>query len=222
MNSVEISQLQFSYSSGPTVLDIKYFSIKSGEKIFIYGPSGTGKSTLLNLLSGVLSPRTGSLKILDQDITKISQGGRDTFRGKNIGYIFQSFNLIPYLSVEENILLGKHFRGAPNDIKNRCHHLARDLNIFEHLSKKASQLSLGQQQRVACARALIEKPSIVIADEPTSSLDQKNTDEFMELLIKEWNELKFTLIFVSHDMDLAKYFDRKVALSEINRGGEHD
>lgn len=217
MNSVDIKNLEFAYSSGPRVLNIESLSIKSGEKVFIYGPSGTGKSTLLNLLSGVIVAQTGSVSILENDILKMSQSQRDLFRGKNIGYIFQSFNLIPYLTVEENILLGKSFRSSDAATKERAQKLSIDLNIADHMQKMASRLSLGQQQRVACARSLIEKPSILIADEPTSSLDQKNTDEFMGLLIKEWEQLKFTLIFVSHDMELAKYFDRSIALADINK-----
>lgn len=217
MNSVVIKNLEFAYSSGPRILNIESLSIKSGEKVFIYGPSGTGKSTLLNLLSGVIVAKTGSVNILENDILKMSQSQRDLFRGKNIGYIFQSFNLIPYLTVEENILLGKSFRSSEAATKDRAQKLSIDLNIADHMHKMASKLSLGQQQRVACARSLIEKPSILIADEPTSSLDQKNTDEFMGLLIKEWEQLEFTLIFVSHDMDLAKYFDRSIALADINK-----
>ncbi|PIP95478.1 MAG: methionine ABC transporter ATP-binding protein [Bdellovibrio sp. CG12_big_fil_rev_8_21_14_0_65_39_13] len=217
MSAIQLNHLKFHYTQGPLVLDIPELKIEQSEKVFIHGPSGTGKSTFLNLVSGILSPSQGDLLVLNQNLANLSAGARDQFRGKNIGYIFQSFNLIPYLTIKDNILLGQHFRKSDFNIEHRADQLAKDLNISAHYNKKATQLSLGQQQRVACARALIQKPQLVIADEPTSSLDDKNTIEFMNLLIKEWEELKFTLVFVSHDLTLARYFDRTIALEEINK-----
>ncbi len=156
------------------------------------------------------------------DFCSTSRTKRDEFRGKEIGYIFQTFNLIPYLSCLENILLPcKITRERKSKITGSLEQeaalLAEHLNLTEVLHKKARQLSVGQQQRVAAARALIGNPQLVIADEPTSSLDGKNTNEFLELLLRKWEEKKFTLVFISHDERLANEFNRSVSLPEMNR-----
>jgi putative ABC transport system ATP-binding protein len=215
---VEIKNCQFGYQPNKNVLNIKELSITRGEKVFLFGPSGFGKSTLLNLISGVIKSNSGELSVLGQNISGLSQSRRDRLRGEKIGYIFQIFNLIPYLSVLDNILLPtiiNNERSHP-DIDKQAKALISTLGLSECMHKNVTELSIGQQQRVACARALIGNPEIIIADEPTSSLDEKNTHEFMELLMKEWEEKNFTLIFVSHDERLKKYFSRTISLPEIN------
>lgn len=218
--SLKINQLKFSYNKGKTVLDIDNLEINQGEKVFLYGPSGYGKSTLLNLIAGVLPVSEGEISVLGNNLSKLSNTKKDLLRGSEIGYIFQIFNLIPYLNIEENIVLPCMIN------KNRAHNLdyrqqAQDLmavlGLEEFKDKNVTALSIGQQQRVAQARALIGNPKIIIADEPTSSLDEKNTNEFMKLLLSEWEKRKFTLIFVSHDERLKKYFERSISLPEINR-----
>ena len=220
--AINMQNLSFHYEDAHPILKLDSFEVKNQEKIFIYGPSGCGKSTLLGLIAGVFLPQQGTLEVFGLDFCSTSRSKRDEIRGKEIGYIFQTFNLIPYLSCLENILLPcKITRERKSKITGSLEQeaalLAEHLNLTEVLHKKARQLSVGQQQRGAAARALIGNPQLVIADEPTSSLDGKNTNEFLELLLRKWEEKKFTLVFVSHDERLANEFKRSVSLPEINR-----
>lgn len=223
--SILLKNLKFSYKQlkdkpAPLVLNIDTLEILSGEKVFLYGPSGHGKSTLLNVLAGVLEVKTGNVEVLGVNLHEISQGERDHLRGENVGYIFQIFNLIPYLNIKENIvlpcLINKN-RAKGIDFNIQADELINTLGLTDHAEKKVTDLSIGQQQRVAAARALIGNPKLIIADEPTSSLDEKNTSEFMNLLLSEWEKRKFTLVFVSHDTGLKKYFPRTISLPDINK-----
>lgn len=223
--SILVKDLRFSYkpqknTPAPLVLSIDELEILAGEKVFLYGPSGHGKSTLLNILAGVLEVKTGQVEVLGTNLHSISQGKRDHLRGENIGYIFQIFNLIPYLNIRENIVLPcliNKKRGAQIDFYAQADELIQTLGLTEHAEKNVTDLSIGQQQRVAAARALIGNPQLIIADEPTSSLDEKNTTEFMNLLLTEWEKRKFTLVFVSHDTGLKKYFPKTLSLPDINK-----
>lgn len=220
--TVNIQNLIFHYEDGHPVLELDSFEVNMKERLFVYGPSGCGKSTLLGLIAGVFLPQQGTLEVLGFNFCSTSRGKRDDIRGKEIGYIFQTFNLIPYLSCLENILLPCIITPQRKDkitrsLEQEAALLADHLNLTDVLHKKARQLSVGQQQRVAAARALIGSPQLVIADEPTSSLDGKNTNEFLQLLLREWEEKKFTLVFVSHDERLADQFNRSVSLPEVNR-----
>lgn len=223
--SILLKDLKFSYKSKnklptPLVLNIDELVIETGEKVFLYGPSGFGKSTLLNILAGVLEVKSGNVEVLGNNLHSISQGARDHLRGENVGYIFQIFNLIPYLNIRENIVLPcliNKKRGAGIDFYVQADELIETLGLTEHALKNVTDLSIGQQQRVAAARALIGNPKLIIADEPTSSLDEKNTTEFMNLLLSEWEKRKFTLVFVSHDSGLKKYFPRTISLPDINK-----
>jgi putative ABC transport system ATP-binding protein len=222
--SILIKDLKFSYKSqkgqtAPLVLSIEQLEVTEGEKVFLYGPSGFGKSTLLNILAGVLEVTDGKVEVLGKNLHDISQGARDHLRGENVGYIFQIFNLIPYLNIKENIVLPcliNKLRGKGIDFYAQADELIKTLGLSDHANKNVTDLSIGQQQRVAAARALIGNPKLIIADEPTSSLDEKNTAEFMNLLISEWEKRKFTLVFVSHDTQLKKYFPRTISLPDIN------
>ena len=224
-SSILLKNLKFSYEPkhnkpAPLVLNINELDILSGEKVFLYGPSGFGKSTLLNIMAGVLEIKSGSVEVLGKNLHDISQGARDHLRGENVGYIFQIFNLIPYLNIRENIVLPcliNKKRAGGMDFYAQADELIRTLGLTEHAEKNVTDLSIGQQQRVAAARALIGNPKLIIADEPTSSLDEKNTSEFMNLLLTEWEKRKFTLVFVSHDTNLKKYFPRTISLPDINK-----
>lgn len=222
-NAIEISDLYFSYSGkiSTTVLDIPTWHINKGDRIFIQGPSGSGKSTLLNLLAGILTTTKGTIKILGQDLGTLPARKRDCFRASHIGIVFQQFNLIHYLSVLDNIRLAAHFgKKSLTGTDLKAQQLFDALGLDRTLiTKKAGELSVGQQQRVAIARALINAPEILIADEPTSALDSNARDAFMKILMDISKTQGNTLIFVSHDMALAQHFQQVVNLAEINRAG---
>ncbi len=203
-------------------LDITEFSVAANEQVFIHGESGSGKSTLLNLIAGVLTPQRGSIVALDRPLSGLSAAARDRFRVDHIGLIFQQFNLIPYLSVLDNVLLPCRFSrrrceraGDPEQAAaTLLQHLDLDAGLWQ---RKATQLSVGQQQRVAAARALIGRPEIVIADEPTSALDAARQTAFLDLLRRECAAANAALLFVSHDLRLAAGFGRQIEMGQINR-----
>ena len=217
---IQLDQVSFSYGQTRPLINIPNLEVKRDEKLFIHGPSGSGKSTFLKLIAGLLPTGTGVISVLDRNISRLSSSERDRLRADHIGFIFQDFNLISYLSVYENILLAlkassRRRTRIKQDATSEIHRLAEHLNIADHLKKPISQLSMGQQQRTAVARALLGGPEIVIADEPTSALDEHNATRFMELLIKEHSESPFALIFVSHDKRLTSWFDRQISLKEL-------
>ncbi len=203
-------------------LDIAEFSVVADEQVFIHGESGSGKSTLLNLIAGVLTPQQGNITALGQPLSALSAAARDRFRVDHIGLIFQQFNLIPYLSVLDNVLLPCRFSARRSqragDPKQAAATLLQHLDLDAGLwQRKATQLSVGQQQRVAAARALIGRPEIVIADEPTSALDAARQTAFLDLLRRECAAADAALLFVSHDLRLADGFGRQIEMSQINR-----
>lgn len=199
-----------------SVIDIEELSIESGEHFFLEGGSGTGKTTFLNLCSGILKPDQGSIKILDTDITTLNESNRDVFRGKHIGLLFQRFHLLPSLSILENVALSSGLIG-----KTLNWDYAKDLLDSLELSNKLEllpgQLSVGQQQRVALARALINNPSLVLADEPTSSLDPRLARKTMQLIRSSCKEKKAALVVVSHDPSLNEGFTRTLRLEDLNQ-----
>lgn len=221
---IEIRDVNFSYP-GQTkpILNIPEFSVLRGEELFLYGPSGTGKTTLLELLSGVMKPQSGTMKILGFDFSKMSDAERDAFRAEHIGYVFQNFNLIPYLSVLENIELPLHLSAARRarlgsvDSGMVIRGLCGNLGIADLLDKKVSQLSVGQQQRVAVARALLGKPDLILADEPTSALDTDHREKFLKLMFELSELYNSTVVFVSHDRSIERLFSRSVPLASINK-----
>lgn len=211
--AIEIKELSYSWKHQDS-LQIPGFEVKKGEKLFVQGESGSGKTTLLNLIAGVLQPKKGKLRVLDKDFSKLSSSNRDHFRSQNMGIIFQQFNLIPFLTVEENLKLRLKFQGNKDfneeDLLNSLEKLSLSKTLYE---KKVSNLSVGQQQRVAALRAFLGNPQIILADEPSSSLDYKNTAAFMEMLLEKSQEK--TVLFVSHDERLAKYFSRTVSVHDF-------
>jgi putative ABC transport system ATP-binding protein len=221
---VKIESLKFKYpSSKEWILDIPNFSIQPGEKIFLYGPSGCGKTTFLEVLAGINVPVEGSVTILNQDITKMTPAQRDQFRADFMGYIFQSFNLIPYLNVLENITLPLYFspkkrnQVSIQNEKKLTHEISTLLGLHHLLERPVTELSIGQQQRVAAARAIIGQPSLILADEPTSALDYNHREKFIKLLFELCSQYQTSVLFVSHDRTLEPLFDRSLALPEINK-----
>jgi putative ABC transport system ATP-binding protein len=224
---IEIESLRFGWAGNSEFcLDIPSFTAFAGERIFLHGPSGSGKSTLLGLLGGVLVPESGRLRLLGSELPRLKSSARDHFRADHVGFVFQQFNLIPYLSVIDNVLLSCRFSRrrfsratalglSPHD--EACRLLAH-LDLDESLhARAATRLSVGQQQRVAAARALIGRPEIVIADEPTSALDAERQGAFLDLLARECADAGSTLLFVSHDRRLATGFDRELSLASISQ-----
>jgi putative ABC transport system ATP-binding protein len=225
---VEVSEVRFAWSpSAPLAIDIEHLALARGERLFLRGPSGSGKSTLLSLLAGVVIPSAGTVRVLDRDLGTLGAAQRDRFRADHIGFIFQMFNLIPYLSVVENVCLPCGFsrrrraraQRDANSVQQEAVRLLQHLDMGEPdvLRRPVTELSVGQQQRVAAARALIGAPELVIADEPTSALDADRRMAFLDLLFRECARERSALIFVSHDPALAARFDRAVQFDEINR-----
>lgn len=223
---VSISDLRFAWTPGQDVLDIETFTLNAGERLFLRGPSGSGKSTLLGIVAGVLEASSGSVQMLGHDFAELKPAARDRLRADHLGVIFQMFNLVPYLSVIGNVTLPLRFSPArraaiagEEDVEARRLLARLGLTDESMLLRRVSDLSVGQQQRVAAARALIGGPEIVIADEPTSALDAHVRDQFIRLLSDEAQRTGAALLFVSHDASLADHFDRAVDLSDINRAG---
>ncbi len=226
--TVEIDRLRFAWKPGqPEILDIEDLVVEAGERVFIEGPSGSGKSTLFSLLGGVLCPLQGTLRILGVGVSEMPARRRDAFRADHIGFVFQMFNLVPYLSMVGNVTLPCRFSrrrreravsrsGTPDAEARRL--LSRlGLEAENARARAANELSVGQQQRVAVARALIGAPELIIADEPTSALDEGARERFLELLFAQCDEVGASLLFASHDTRLGPLFDRRVFLPELNR-----
>ncbi|TWI52439.1 putative ABC transport system ATP-binding protein [Pseudomonas duriflava] len=224
---IELNALGFAWPGQTELLDIPHFRLERGETLFLRGPSGSGKTTLLGLLGGVMRPGRGQIRLLGEELATLSAARRDQFRVDHTGYIFQQFNLLPFLSVQENVELPCHFSALRRQRARERHGseteaaqaLLSALGLGGHaLSKqRAGALSIGQQQRVAAARALIGQPELVIADEPTSALDTDTRETFLRLLFTECQAAGASLLFVSHDQSLASLFDRSVSLAELNR-----
>ena len=225
--AIHLSNIDFSW--GPTRNDfrikVKDFLLEKNESGILVGPSGAGKSTLLSILCGILRPQKGMTQILGKNIEDMSDSERDRFRANHMGIIFQQFNLVPYLSAIDNVLLPLNFsptrRHASGKIESKTNAEAkRLLDVLGIASKtlgiqKAATLSIGQQQRVAAARAFIGSPELIIADEPTSSLDEKNQTEFLEQLFKQKDATGASLLMVSHNKNISKRFDRLIELEKI-------
>ncbi len=228
---IHLADVRFAWPGAPApCLTIASFTVAAGEHVFLYGSSGSGKSTLLALLGGVLVPQQGSVEVLGHDLARTPAARRDQLRGDHVGMLFQQFNLVPYLSVLENVLLPCRFsarrraraaegaNGSPGagtvaTAKRLLQGLGLDAGLWQ---QESARLSVGQQQRVAAARALIGRPELIIADEPTSALDAARQEEFISLMLRECAAAQATLLFVSHDMRLDSLFTRVVALADLN------
>ncbi|HEU5134207.1 MAG TPA: ATP-binding cassette domain-containing protein [Steroidobacteraceae bacterium] len=183
--AIDLQHIKFSWPGAPALLEIERLQVERGERVFLRGPSGSGKSTLLGLIGGVLAPNAGSVRVLDQPLHDMSAAERDRFRGEHVGFVFQMFNLVPYLSVRENVLLALRFAPARaarvNSRGEEAGRLLAAMGLADPalLDRPVTQLSIGQQQRVAAARALLGGPELLVADEPTSALDHDAREAFL-------------------------------------------
>ena len=196
------------------VISLRQFELGAGEQAVLVGESGSGKSTLLNLIAGILLPDEGEIVVNGTDPTKLSEAARDRFRAANIGYVFQSFNLLQGFTALENVLLGQMFGGG-NGGADRAVQLLKSVGLEHRLHHKPRALSVGEQQRVAIARALVNAPPLVLADEPTGSLDAKNGMAVLELLRRICTEGNHTLLLVTHDPQVMKSFKKIVRLEDL-------
>ncbi|HTV98258.1 MAG TPA: ATP-binding cassette domain-containing protein [Steroidobacteraceae bacterium] len=222
--AIELTDVHFAWPRGEPVLAIAKFEVARGERVFLKGASGSGKSTLLGLIGGVLQQARGSIQILGTSMRDLRGSHKDAFRAAHIGFIFQMFNLLPFLSVLDNVTLPARFSRARAaragvDLKAEARRLLAALGLSDPqlLLRPVTALSIGQQQRVAAARALLGRPDLLIADEPTSALDAETRLGFIEMVERECAGAATTLLFVSHDTALSRGFDRTVSMDEINR-----
>lgn len=225
---VSVRDLRFRWGpKRPLALDLAGFEVAARERVFVHGPSGSGKTTLLNLLGGVAQPESGRVEVLGVDLAKASGRARDRFRAARVGLIFQMFNLAPFLSMIDNVLLPCRFskarrmaalaNGGTLGEEARRLLVRMGLDVDGIAGRPVAELSVGQQQRVAAARALIGAPGLIIADEPTSALDPASRDAFLDLLFQETSAAGGAILFVSHDAALARQFDRSIDLAALNR-----
>jgi putative ABC transport system ATP-binding protein len=226
--ALRLEQLEKSYlapdGSITPVISIDSLALADGEQVALMGSSGSGKTTLLHLIAGILRPEGGSI-LFDiagegaTDITRLTEAQRDVFRGRNIGYIFQTHHLLAGFTALENVLLGMSFTGRKHD-EQWARHLLNEVGLSDRLNYKPAKLSLGQQQRVAVARALANRPKLVLADEPTGALDANNAQQVLQLIRKLCQEVNASLLLVSHDPQITGQFPRVLKLSEINRSSK--
>jgi len=223
---VDVRDLVFAWPGQPPMISIPRFQLAAGERVFLQGPSGSGKSTLIGLVAGIHRPTGGQLHVLGHDLGNLGQAERDRFRGEHLGIVFQQFNLVPYLDALANVLLPltfssqlRHELGGVEAARNRGIDLLSRLEIDPDVAfRPPSALSVGQQQRVAVARALLVRPALVICDEPTSALDTSTRSAFMQVLLEECAHQNAALLFVSHDESLADQFDRVVNMNTFRDG----
>jgi len=211
--------------SAVPVIDIPRLRVDDGEQIALIGSSGSGKTTLLHLIAGILTPDGGSILFevpgpsgpISVDIARLGEAQRDVFRGAHIGYVFQTHHLLSGLTAMENVLLGMSFTGRPADAK-WAEHLLKAVGLGDRLTYRPGKLSVGQQQRVAVARALANRPRLVLADEPTGALDAKNAKQVLGLIRSLCAEVGASLLLVTHDLEIARQMPRSVTLSDLLSG----
>jgi len=197
------------------VLDVPQFEIAAGEQVALIGESGGGKTTLLHLIAGLLTPDRGSIRLAGTELTSLSEQGRDRFRASTIGYVFQTFNLLPAFTAVENVRLGMTF-GHGHHGSSRAFELLDRVGLADRAHYRPSQLSVGQQQRVAIARALAGKPKLLLADEPTANVDPVSAESVLDLIQQSCVDEHLAMLMVTHSMDVAKRFERVDSLEQIN------
>ena len=198
------------------VLDVENFQMAAGEQTILLGESGGGKTTLLHCIAGIMAPTSGSIQLDGLELTRLSESGRDRVRAAKIGYVFQSFNLLSGFTALENVHLGMTFGDGKHDV-GRARNLLERVGLGERLGHKPGQLSVGQQQRVAVARALANRPKLLLADEPTANIDPQNQQRIIDLIRQTCLEENVALLMVTHSMHVADQFPRVERLETINR-----
>lgn len=224
--SLELIDLNKTYyapdGTSVPIIRIGRFKLDDGQQMALIGLSGSGKTTLLHMIAGIVPADSGKILFSADgesvDVASLSEADRDVFRGRHIGYIFQTHHLLPGFTALENVLLGMSFTGRKHDIA-WARHLLVEVGLADRLDYRPAKLSVGQQQRVAVARALANRPSLVLADEPTGALDVKNAQQVLELVLKLCGEVNATLLMVTHDPGIAAKLSSKVSLVELNAGG---
>ncbi len=221
--SLELKNVRKSYSlpdgSRLPILGISSFELKSGEQVALIGSSGGGKTTLLNSIAGITTIDEGAIRVDGTDITKLNEPTRDRFRAQRIGIVFQTFHLLPAFTALENVLLGMSFSGRAN--RTRAKELLDRVGLGQRLNHRPSMLSVGEQQRVAVARSLANSPKLMLADEPTASVDQANQSKILELIRDACRENKISLLLVTHAPEVAAAFDRVETLSHFNQPAQN-
>ena len=217
---LDLSGLRYTWPGSDEEIVLPDLHINEGEKVFLYGPSGSGKSTLLALIGGLIQPDHGQVLFAGERLDQLKGSKRDRFRADHLGIIFQQFNLLPWLDVRANVALPCQFSALRakrcGDVDKAVERLLMGMDLESAFwSRRADALSVGQQQRVAAARALIGQPDLILADEPTSALDAERRQVFIDLLFKQTEISGSTLLFVSHEQDLATRFDRVLSLDSV-------
>lgn len=197
------------------VINIPDFSLAENFQLAVSGKSGSGKSTFLNLIAGIVSQDNGDIFFNDEKISSLSESKRDVFRSKNIGYVFQTFNLLQGFTAIENVMLGMMF--ANNNDRKKAEVLLNKVGLAKKMNNKPSELSVGEQQRVAIARAVANSPKLILADEPTANLDAKNGELAIDLIKNICEENKISLLLVSHEADIINKFENKINFEDINK-----
>ena len=208
---LESKNLRFSYGTQAPSFSFPDLHCQAGQELLILGASGCGKTTLLHLLAGLLRPEAGQVKVANQDLQQLSDSEQDLFRGRQIGIVFQQSHVLKALSVVDNLLAAQYLAKRPQD-RSKALALLERLNLGHRAQASAGQLSLGEQQRLAIARALINQPALVLADEPTSSLDDGNCREVSQLLLEQSRALNAALVIVTHDARLKEIIAQQVIL----------
>lgn len=215
---IVISNLVYAYPNAPKpILHIPSFEVQDGESIALVGKSGSGKSTLLNAIAGIIAVSQGSLNVNGVELTALSETKRDAFRAENVGYVFQTFNLLQGLTAFENVLVAMSFSKKFSDAKLRAKRLLERVGLGDKQTCKPRELSVGEQQRVAIARAIANEPKLLLADEPTANLDEQNTDIILSLLKEVASEAHRILILVTHERDVASRLPRSIDIKSINQ-----
>lgn len=215
---IDIRGLHFGYPDSTFQLDIPAFEVRAGEKLAVIGPSGSGKTTLLNLIAGILTPDKGKVEVAGAEVSALSDARRRDFRSRNIGFVFQDFELLDYLNVLDNILHPYRITGAlrlDRTVRERAEGLAERLGVADKLKRRADDLSQGEKQRVAICRALLPGPRLILADEATGNLDPRNKGRILDLLFDSVADPGATVLAVTHDHELLPRFDRVVDFADF-------
>lgn len=217
---VELNQVQKNYRqpNGEVlpILDIEHFAVQPGDQVVIRGRSGCGKTTLLHAIAGLTPIDSGTIKFGSIELNRLAEAGRDRFRANNIGYVFQTFNLLPAFTALENVMLGMTFTKRPKD-RERAVALLEEVGLGHRLHHKPSHMSVGEQQRTAVARALVNKPVLLLADEPTANIDPGHQQQVVDMLRDVCHHENVAMLMVTHSPEVSSQFEHVVALEELNR-----